>query len=55
MWELYKTQPSFVLGFHGCDEEVGRAVIGIPSMVHVQVAVRTLSCIKGYFLPIRAA
>lgn len=27
MWELYKTQPSFVLGFHGCDEEVGRAVI----------------------------
>ncbi len=28
---------------------------GIRSMVHVQVAVRTLSCIKCYFLPIRAA
>lgn len=27
MWGLYKTQPSFVLGFHGCDEENGRAVI----------------------------
>ncbi|MBN8505327.1 MAG: hypothetical protein J0L58_12710 [Burkholderiales bacterium] len=27
MWGLYKTQPSFVLGFHGCDEETGRAVI----------------------------
>ena len=27
VWELYKTQPSFILGFHGCDEEVGRAVI----------------------------
>jgi hypothetical protein len=27
VWGLYKTQPSFVLGFHGCDEEVGRAVI----------------------------
>jgi hypothetical protein len=27
MWELYKTQPSFILGFHGCDEAVGRAVI----------------------------
>jgi hypothetical protein len=27
MWGLYKTQPSFVLGFHGCDEATGRAVI----------------------------
>lgn len=27
MWELYKPQPSFVLGFHGCDEDVGRRVI----------------------------
>jgi hypothetical protein len=27
MWELYRTQPSFVLGFHGCDEEIGRAAI----------------------------
>ncbi len=27
VWGLYKTQPSFVLGFHGCDEELGRAVI----------------------------
>jgi hypothetical protein len=27
MWGLYKTQPSFVLGFHGCDEAIGRAII----------------------------
>ena len=27
MWGRYKTQPSFVLGFHGCDEAIGRAVI----------------------------
>jgi hypothetical protein len=147
MWELYKTQPSFILGFHGCDESVGRAVIagehhldpsqneydwlgngryfwegsphrtwewaqsvhkrrpqvvrkpfvlgaviefmhqlrsqapasghalptydtvrgpflegedlypgsGIKALAHVQVAVRNVACIKGYFLPIRSA
>jgi hypothetical protein len=27
VWGLYKTQPGFALGFHGCDEELGRAVI----------------------------
>ncbi len=27
MWGLYKVQPSFVLGFHGCDEDVGREVV----------------------------
>lgn len=27
MWGLYKSQPAWVLGFHGCDEEIGRAVI----------------------------
>lgn len=27
VWGLYKTQPAFILGFHGCDEELGRAVI----------------------------
>lgn len=26
-WELYKKQPGFVLGFHGCDEEVGEKVL----------------------------
>jgi len=27
MWELYKKQPNFVLGFHGCDESVGETVL----------------------------
>jgi len=27
MWELYKKQPGFVLGFHGCDAAVGEAVL----------------------------
>jgi hypothetical protein len=27
MWSLYKNQPSFVLGFHGCDKDVGERVI----------------------------
>lgn len=27
VWSLYKTQPSFVLGFHGCDRSVGEAVL----------------------------
>jgi len=26
-WELYKRQPGFVLGFHGCDETVGEAIL----------------------------
>jgi len=26
MWDLYKTQPSFVLGFHGCDADLARRV-----------------------------
>lgn len=26
-WTLYKRQPGFVLGFHGCDEAVGEAVL----------------------------
>jgi hypothetical protein len=28
---------------------------GIRSMVHMQIAVRSPSCIKGYFLPIKSA
>lgn len=27
MWDLYKAQPSFVLGFHGCDRKVGERVL----------------------------
>jgi hypothetical protein len=27
MWDLYKVQPAFVLGFHGCDEAVAKKVI----------------------------
>jgi hypothetical protein len=27
MWDLYKVQPGFVLGFHGCDESVAAKVI----------------------------
>lgn len=27
MWDLYKVQPAFVLGFHGCDAEVAAKVI----------------------------
>lgn len=27
VWELYKNQPSFVLGFHGCDKAVAEKVI----------------------------
>lgn len=26
-WQLYKTLPSFVLGFHGCDESVGESIL----------------------------
>jgi hypothetical protein len=26
-WELYKKQPGFVLGFHGCDSGVGEALL----------------------------
>jgi hypothetical protein len=27
MWELYKKQPGFVLGFHGCDEAIAEKVL----------------------------
>lgn len=27
-WELYAHQPAMVLGFHGCDAEVGEAILG---------------------------
>jgi hypothetical protein len=27
MWDLYKFQPSFVLGFHGCDKSVAERVL----------------------------
>lgn len=27
IWSAYEYQPSFVLGFHGCDEEVGEAIL----------------------------
>lgn len=27
MWDLYRVQPSFVLGFHGCDEETAERVL----------------------------
>ena len=26
-WQLYKRLPSFVLGFHGCDESVGESIL----------------------------
>lgn len=26
-WELYQFPPSFVLGFHGCDESIGEAIL----------------------------
>ena len=26
-WERYEIYPSFVLGFHGCDREIGEAVL----------------------------
>ncbi len=26
-WQLYKVLPSFVLGFHGCDESIGESVL----------------------------
>ncbi|WP_194725084.1 hypothetical protein [Noviherbaspirillum malthae] len=26
-WALYEYQPSFILGFHGCDEETGEAIL----------------------------
>lgn len=28
VWSAYEYQPSFVLGFHGCDEEVGEKILG---------------------------
>ncbi|MCF8199759.1 MAG: hypothetical protein K9J42_13400 [Sulfuritalea sp.] len=26
-WELYEYQPSFVIGFHGCDEKIGEGLL----------------------------
>lgn len=26
-WSTYEYQPSFVLGFHGCDQDVGEAIL----------------------------
>ncbi len=34
-WSLYKTQPSFVLGFHGCDESLAEKILrGKTSHLH---------------------
>jgi len=27
LWSAYEYQPSFVLGFHGCEKEVGDAIL----------------------------
>lgn len=35
MWDRYKVQPSFVLGFHGCDESVAdKVVTGAEQLTH---------------------
>ena len=37
---MYCVSPSFVLGFHGCEREIGELV---------QLAIRNVKSIKGYF------
>ena len=27
-WDVYRIPPAFVLGFHGCDREIGEAILG---------------------------
>lgn len=35
MWDLYKVQPGFVLGFHGCDAAVAeRVIVGAEPLAH---------------------
>lgn len=56
-------QPLSTIGFHSCDREVGLRVLlnedgakaypssFITSRLHIQICVRNLMCIKGFFLP----
>ncbi|MGM9482912.1 hypothetical protein ACS5PN_17085 [Roseateles sp. NT4] len=36
MWDLYKFQPSFVLGFHGCDKTVAERVLAGAGKQHLK-------------------
>ena len=36
MWDLYKFQPSFVLGFHGCDKTVAERVFAGAGKQHLK-------------------
>lgn len=36
MWDLYKFQPSFVLGFHGCDKAVAEHVLASTGKQHLR-------------------
>lgn len=36
MWDLYKFQPSFVLGFHGCDKSVAERVLADAGKQHLR-------------------
>jgi hypothetical protein len=36
MWDLYKFQPSFVLGFHGCDKSVAERVLSGAGKQHLR-------------------
>lgn len=36
MWDLYKFQPSFVLGFHGCDKSVAERVLAGAGKPHLR-------------------
>lgn len=36
MWDLYKFQPSFVLGFHGCDKTVAERVLAGAGKPHLR-------------------
>ena len=28
IWHLYEYHPSFVIGFHGCDKDIGEQILG---------------------------
>jgi hypothetical protein len=36
MWDLYKFQPGFVFGFHGCDKTVAERVLGDAGKQHLK-------------------
>jgi hypothetical protein len=41
-WSNYEYQPSFILGFHGCDKSVGENIISGKSQ-HLSVSLNSIA------------